>query len=124
MDRKEQLRLARTVLAVSSWLFLGLMLAALILSAPEVLAALTGRGPQVQLLDYGFVSTLLVGALMLSIWIAALWHNAVDSRNRNAPKSVTQTLLFLGTFVAGLFYYFAFLVWESRPRTSQSTSGA
>jgi hypothetical protein len=85
-----------------------------VLSVPS-LADAVRSAPQGSLLSFAGKGVALVGgAAMLSLWLTAVWHAAVDRRRGGLQRGLLVAVLIVSNFVGGLAYYFLSVHWHRR----------
>lgn len=104
-DLDRSLRRARAVLAVSAWILLAVIVAGLVLTLP-------GIAERTDLVITGeTVLSVVAYPAVFGAWIGGVWHWMRHRRSQGAQRWIIGTLLVLGTFVGGFFYYFLYVHW-------------
>jgi hypothetical protein len=100
----------RQVVQISAWSTLVLIGALLVMGSVPQLRAVY-NGPWLE----GWPLKVLVAALVVSVitlWVGAVVHAAVATREGGVPRPILVALLIVGQFIGGLLYYFAYLRWQ------------
>ena len=105
---------ARTMLTISAWSLVVILAIGFIVFSPDIIDAIAGRRPRVQILSYADLAPLLGIVSMVVVWLSAMWHAAVNEKRRRIPKISLLALLFVGNIPAALIYYFALVMWEPK----------
>lgn len=105
------------ILRLSAWATLGfvILLGVFSLLVPRSSA---GSGP-----PPGMVVALVAFAVSaMFLWVTATWHAVTDTSHRPVQRAIWGTLMLVGSFPAGLVYYFGYLHWALKARASRAAS--
>ena len=113
----------RWLLGLASWSILGLVVVGILANLPRFAGPIEAAPPW-SLLD--IVSKLIglyTAVALLTAWGAGVWHVAVNPRFRSpVPRALLVALMVVGNALAGVLYYFLYLVWQDDPASGRAAA--
>lgn len=115
---------ARNVLAATAWITLGLIILGIVISIPSIERVVAGPDASIFWRRIELAVMVFAAFAVVFLWVAAVWHASTLGRNSvPIPKPLLIATLVIGSFLAGLFYYFLYVLWISENKAeSQYTA--
>lgn len=105
---------ALSIMSVSAWATLGMVVLGGILSIPTIAAPMQAARPGTLLHIASTAVSAAAAVILFVLWGSALWYAWNDRSQKSMPRSLLIVLLLIGNFVAAFFYYFGFVLWSTR----------